>query len=400
MRRPLVIALAALVAAPALAASPVETRPPNAVGQRPAHPGQTRAPAPDRPARVAATPVAAGLGNAWALEFLPDGAMLVTEKAGRMRIVRDGRAGPPLDGLPPVDARGQGGLLDVALSPDFARDNLVYWSFAEPRAGGNGTSVARGRLVRAGDGGRIEGATVVFRQTPTYDGTMHYGSRLVFSPDGRLFVTVGERSDPGPRVQAQSLSSGLGKVFRIEPDGTAPKDNPFVGRAGAQAAIWSYGHRNLQSAALDGQGRLWTVEHGPRGGDELNRPEAGRNYGWPDVTYGIDYSGRPIGAGITAKAGTEQPVYYWDPVIAPSGMAFYDAAPIPEWRGAFLVGGLQSEGLVVLRLAGDRVASEERLPLGARVRDVKVGPDGAVYALTERDGGGSRVLRIAPPPGP
>ena len=403
MRRPLVIALALLVVPAALAAPAVETRPPNAAGQKPAFEGQTRAPAPDGPARVAVPPVAGGLGNAWALEFLPDGAMLVTEKAGRMRIVRagsagrEGRAGPPLEGLPRVDARGQGGLLDVALGPDFPRDNLVYWSFAEPREGGNGTSVARGRLVRSGEGGRIEGAEVIFRQTPTYDGTLHYGSRLVFAPDGRLFVTVGERSDPGPRAQAQSLSSGLGKVFRIEPDGAVPKDNPFAGRDGALPTIWSYGHRNVQSAALDGRGRLWTVEHGPRGGDELNRPEGAQNYGWPDVTYGIDYSGRPIGAGITAKAGTEQPAYYWDPVIAPSGMAWYDGGLIPEWTGAFLVGGLQSEGIVVLRLAGDRVASEERLPLGARTRDVKVGPDGAVYALTERDGGGSHILRIAPP---
>lgn len=395
MRRTLVT-LIALASAPALAAPPVETRPPNAASQRPAFEGQTRAPAPDAPARVVATPVAEGLGDAWALEFLPDGALLVTEKAGRLRIVRDGRAGPAIAGLPPVDARGQGGLLDVALSPDFARDGLVYWSYAEPRQGGNGTTVARGRLVREGDGGRLENVAVVLRQTPTYDGDKHYGSRLTFAPDGKLFVTVGERSDTGPRVQAQDLASGLGKVFRIEPDGTVPRDNPFVGREGVQPAIWSYGHRNAQSAALDGQGRFWIVEHGARGGDELNRPEAGKNYGWPEVTYGIEYSGRTIGPGLTAKAGTEQPVYYWDPVIAPSGMAYYDAALIPEWRGAFLVGGLRTDGLVALRLDGDRVATEERVALGARIRDVKVGPDGAVYALTERDGGGSRVLRVAP----
>jgi aldose sugar dehydrogenase len=402
MRHPTLAALAASAALATLpfaasAAPPAETAAPNAPAQRPAFPGQTRAPAPDAAARVEARPVATGLGNAWALEFLPDGAMLVTEKAGRMRIVRDGRPGAALAGLPRVDARGQGGLLDVALGPDFARDGLVYWSFSEPRDGGNGTSVARGRLVREGDGGRLEDVAVIFRQTPTYDGTLHYGSRLVFAPDGRLFVTVGERSDPGPRVQAQSLSSGLGKVFRIEPDGAAPRENPFVGREGAQPAIWSYGHRNLQSAALDGRGRLWTVEHGPRGGDELNRPEPGRNYGWPEVTYGVEYSGRPVGGGVTAKAGTEQPVYYWDPVIAPSGMAWYDGPLIPEWSGAFLVGGLRTEGLSVLRLDGDRVATEERVALGARIRDVKVGPDGAVYALTERDGGGSRVLRVAPP---
>ncbi len=372
---------------------------PNAPDQKPAFPGQTRAPAPTQASAVATTNVAEGIQGGWGLGFLPDGRMVVTEKAGRLRIVgQNGRPGPPVAGVPAVDSRGQGGLLDVALSPAFPQDRLVYLSFSEPRQGdGNGTSVARGRLVEEGESARLEDVQVVFRQMPAWDNNMHFGSRLVFAPDGKLFVTVGERSDREPRVQAQQLSSGLGKVFRINPDGSAPADNPFAGRSDAQPAIWSYGHRNTQSATLDRSGRLWIVEHGPRGGDELNRPEPGKNYGWPDVTYGVEYSGQQVGRGVTQRQGTEQPVYYWDPVIAPSGMATYDGTLFPAWRGAFIVGGLVSQGLVVLRMENDRVAAEERISLGARVRDVRVGPDGAVYALTETRGGGpSRIVRIAP----
>jgi glucose/arabinose dehydrogenase len=399
MRITIVAALAMLACAgptAGLAAGTAETAPPNAPDQKPAFPGQTRAPLPAQPTAVAVTTVGEGIQGGWGFEIMPDGRMLVTEKSGRLRIVANGRPGSPVAGVPAVDSRGQGGLLDVALSPGFAQDRLVYLSFSEPRqGGGNGTSVARGRLVEEGGQARLDSVEIVFRQMPAWDNNMHFGSRLVFAPDSKLFITVGERSDREPRVQAQRLASGLGKVFRINPDGTVPADNPFVGKGDAQPAIWSYGHRNTQSASLDTSGRLWIVEHGPRGGDELNRPEPGRNYGWPEVTYGIEYGGQPLG--VTQREGTEQPVYYWDPVIAPSGMAAYDGALFPSWRGALIVGGLVSQGLVVLRMENDRVSSEERVSLGSRTRDVKVGPDGAVYALTETRGGGpSRILRVAP----
>lgn len=372
--------------------------PPNAPEQTPAFDGQTRAPEPAEPAVTAQDIVADELPQLWAMEFLPDGRMLVTAKAGAMHIIaEDGTAGPELTGVPEVDADGQGGLLDVALAPDYETSGLIYFSFSEPRDGGNGTSVASAKLVPddAG-GGALEDVTVIFQQMPTYDGDKHFGSRLVFGPEGELYVTVGERSDVEPRIQAQDIGSGLGKVFRIDASGAALPDNPFVDQDGALPEIWSLGHRNMQSAALDGEGRLWTVEHGPKGGDELNRPEAGKNYGWPEVTYGEDYSGAPIGDGITEKAETEQPVYYWDPVIAPSGMAFYDGAEFPSWDGSFIIGGLVTQGLVVVHLENDQVAFEERVPLEARVRDVKVGPDGAVYAVTENpQAGTSQIIRVS-----
>ncbi len=378
------------------ASQPAETGRANAPNQKPSFENQTRAPQPASMPKIATEVVAEGLPHLWAMEFLPDGRMLVTAKKGAMHIIsEEGEAGPPITGVPKVAFGGQGGLLDVALAPDYATSGMIFFSYAEPRDDGNGTSVASARLVPDDKGGgKLENLNVIFRQMPTYDGNKHFGSRLVFGPNNELYVTVGERSDRQPRVQAQDLASGLGKVFRIDTSGKAMPDNPFVSTEGAQPEIWSLGHRNMQSATLDGQGRLWTIEHGPKGGDELNRPQAGKNYGWPEVTYGVEYSGSKVGDGITQKAQTEQPVYYWDPVIAPSGMAFYDGDAIPEWKGAFLVGGLVSQGVVVLHMDGDRVAHEERVPLDARIRDVKVGPDGAVYAVTETRSGVSTIVRL------
>ena len=342
----------------------------------------------DAPLRAVA--VARGLEHPWGLAFLPDGRMLVTERPGRLRIVTsDGTVSAPLAGVPKVFASGQGGLLDVALSPSFASDRLVYLSFAEPGDAGAGTAVARGRLGEAG----LERVQVIWRQVPKVGGPNHWGSRLTFARDGTLYVTTGDRYSE--RDRAQDLSTTLGKVVRINADGTIPADNPFVKRPGARPEIWSYGHRNLQGAALHPQtGELWTVEHGARGGDELNRPQAGMNYGWPVITYGVDYSGAKIGDG-TAKPGMEQPVYYWDPVIAPSGAAFYSGDAYPGWKGSLFVGSLRPGALVRLTLDGDRVTSEERyLRDVGRVRDVVQGPDGLLYLLTDESNG--RILRVEP----
>ncbi|MBO9628890.1 MAG: PQQ-dependent sugar dehydrogenase [Shinella sp.] len=390
---------AAMLAGPAFAQAGkvAETKEANAPDQKPAFENQTRASLPDAIPEISVDVVAKGLPHLWAMEFLPDGRMLVTAKDGTMHVVfqDDGQASPPIEGVPEVMSGGQGGLLDVALAPDFERSNRIYFSFSEPRDGGNGTSVASAKLIEQDGTFLLQEVKVIFRQMPTYDGDKHFGSRLVFGPKGELYVTVGERSDPETRVGAQDFASGFGKVFRIDAEGKALDDNPFAKTEGAQPEIWSFGHRNLQAATLDDQGRLWTVEHGPKGGDELNRPEAGKNYGWPKVTYGVDYSGAPIGEGITALEGTEQPVYYWDPVIGPSGMAYYTGDAIPEWKDAFLIGGLVSKGLVVLHMEGDKVAHEERVPLDARIRDVKVAPDGSVFVVTEERGGGeSTILRL------
>ncbi len=377
---------------------PVATGAPHGADQSPAFEGQTRAPQPATDVAVSTEIVADDLPKLWSMEFLADGRMLVAAKDGAMHIVgTDGTVGEALAGVPDVDARGQGGLLDIALAPDFADSRTIFFSFSEPRDGGvNGTSVAAAELRTDDAGsGTLENVRVIFRQTPGYAGTKHFGSRLAFAPNGDLFVTVGERSDTPIRNQAQDVTSGLGKIFRIRPDGSPADGSPFVDAADALPEIWSYGHRNLQSAVVDDAGQLWTVEHGPKGGDELNRPEEGLNYGWPVITYGIDYSGAPIGEGITAQDGMEQPVYYWDPVIGPSGMAQYQGDEFPEWQGALLIGGLVSQGLVVLQIEDGRVATEARVPLDARIRDVKVGPDGAVYAVTEtRRGGSSSILRL------
>jgi len=355
-----------------------------------------RSPTP-KPATLAAkiTDVAVGLEHPWGVELLPDGRFLVTERPGRLRVVdRDGRLSAPLTGVPEVYARGQGGLLDVALSPGFAQDRLVYLSFAERGADGAGTAVARGRLGESG----LEGTQVIWRQRPKVEGSYnHWGSRLVFRPDGTLFVTLGDRY--AYRERAQDLSTTIGKIVRINPDGSVPPDNPyagpFVGRAGALPEIWSYGHRNIQAAVLDARGELWTVEHGARGGDELNNPQPGKNYGWPVITYGVDYSGAQIGFG-TSRPGMEQPVYYWDPVIAPSGATFYSGAGFADWKGDLLVGSLTPGLLVRLRITDGRVAREERYlaELRSRIRDVREGPDGAIYLLTDDRNG--RLLRVTP----
>jgi aldose sugar dehydrogenase len=391
-----------LIAAPAFAqdngTGPVETAAPNAPDQQPAFPEQTRADQPAEMPEVDVQTIAEDLPHLWAMEFLPDGRMLVTAKDGAMHIISaEGEVGPEIAGVPEVDSRGQGGLLDVILAPDFEESNRIFFSFAEPRDDGNGTSVASATLVTDDEnGGALEDVSVIFQQMPSYDGDKHFGSRLEIDADNALFIAVGERSDEPIRDQAQDLESGLGKVFRVTLEGEPFEGNPFIDEDGAQPEIYSYGHRNIQSATLDGEGRLWTVEHGPRGGDELNRPEAGLNYGWPTITYGIAYGGQEIGEGITQMDGMEQPVYYWDPSPAPSGMDLYQGEEFPEWDGAFLIGGLVSQGLIVLRMDGDMVASEERIALDARIRDVRVGPDGAVYAVTEdRDSGASTILRLA-----
>jgi len=354
-----------------------------------------RSPTPNAlPGVVRAETVARGLEHPWGLAFLPDGRMLVTERPGRLRLVgKDGRISALLAGVPAVQARGQGGLLDVALDPRFGENRLVYLSYAEPGDGGTaGTAVARGRLGETG----LEDVRVIYRQRPKVSGSNHFGSRLVFARDGTLFVTQGERY--AYRDAAQDLASGLGKIVRIQPDGAVPADNPFVGRAGAQPEIWSYGHRNVQSATRHPEtGQLWIVEHGPRGGDELNTPEAGKNYGWPVITYGREYWGPKIGEG-TAKPGMEQPLYYWDPVIAPSGLLFYTGDAISGWKGSLLIGSLRPGLLVRLRLEGGRVAQEERYlgDLGERIRDVRQGPDGHPYLLT--DSGDGRILRVVSAP--
>ena len=354
----------------------------------------TNAPAAPK-TQVKVETVAQGLVHPWALQFLPDGRMLVTERPGRMRLTgKEGRLSPPLEGVPQVVAQNQGGLLDLALSPDFARDGLIYFSYSEPRGGWrNGTSVGRAKLRLGGDSGSLDDVKIIFRQQPAASGGLHFGSRLAFASDGTLFVTLGERFQ---RDYAQDLSRHWGKVIRINPDGSVPKDNPFVGHDQARPEIWSYGHRNPQSAAIHPEtGRLWIVEHGAQGGDEINIPQAGRNYGWPVITYGVDYSGAKIGVG-THKEGMEQPIYYWDPSIAPSGMAFYTGDLFPRWKGNLFVGALAQQHLARLVLDGERVVAEEKLltDVGERIRDVRQGPDGALYVLTDSPEG--RVLRVIP----
>ncbi|MET0292700.1 MAG: PQQ-dependent sugar dehydrogenase [Steroidobacteraceae bacterium] len=386
-------------AAPAPAVN--ETREPNNTVFKPAFEGQTRAPAITSSFALDVATVATGFEAPWSVELLPDGRFLVTERPGRLRIVAaDGKLSEPVAGLPKSLFDGQGGLLDVALDPAFASTQRIFWTYSEGRDGGvTGTAVASGKLVEDAKGARVEGVKVIFRQMPSVKSTFHYGSRIVFTPDGKqLYVALGERAIPEGRVQSQDLNSHQGKVVRLNLDGSVPKDNPFVGRKDAKPEIWSYGHRNVQAANLDAQGRLWTIEHGPRGGDELNRPEAGKNYGWPVIGYGIDYSGEKM-HDASAADGMEQPVYYWDPVIAPSGLVFHSGTGAPEWQGNLFVGGMGSTKLVRLKLENDRVVGEEWLltDRGARIRDVKEGPDGSLFVIA--DGAQPSLLKVTPKTG-
>jgi aldose sugar dehydrogenase len=338
--------------------------------------------------------IARGLVHPWGLAFLPDGRMLVTERPGRMRIImRDGKLSAPLANVPQVRASGQGGLHDVVLDRDFASNRTIYFCFAEPASGGGRTTMARARLSD-GEAPALEDVKAIFRQEGPLSSGNHYGCRIVQGRDGNLWLTLGDHFTY--RDEAQNLSNHLGKIVRVTPDGAAPPDNPFVGRANAKPEIWSYGHRNSQGAALHPQtGKLWMHEHGPRGGDEVNIPLAGKNYGWPVIGYGIDYSGAKIHE-ATAKAGMEQPIKYWVPSIAPSGMAFYTADLFPAWKGSLFIGALAGQMLVRLELDGEKVTREERLleRLGERIRDVRQGPDGAIWLLTDASNG--RVLRMTP----
>jgi glucose/arabinose dehydrogenase len=384
---------------PAPAGAPVPTDPPNAANQKPAFPGQTRAPEIKSGVAYDVQTFVSGVEKPWGLAFLPDGGLLITEKAGRLRLFAGGKLSEPIAGLPPIDSRDQGGLLGLAIDPDYARNGRVYVSFSEGYPDGKtNTAVASAQLVlKAGQAPILTDTKMIWRQTPPWDSTKHFGSRLVFDKTGDLFITTGERSVVSGRMQAQNLGVTLGKIVRIRTDGSVPADNPFIGRAGAKPEIWSNGHRNIQSAAINPRtGVLWEVEHGTRGGDELNIVKAGADYGWPTIAYGIEYAGGKITGGITQKAGMEQPIYYWDPVIAPSGMAFYEADLFPAWKGSLFVGGLKTMSLVRLALDGDRVVGEERLLADRRerIRDVIVGPDGALYVATDEADG--KVLRIAP----
>jgi glucose/arabinose dehydrogenase len=338
--------------------------------------------------------IAGGLVHPWSLAFLPDGRMLVTERPGRMRIVgKDGTPSPALAGVPKVFASGQGGLLDVVLDRSFAQNHTIYFCYAEPAEGRARTALARARLIDEGTL-RIDAVQVIFRQAGPLSSGNHFGCRIVQTPDDNLFLTTGDHFTT--RDQAQNLGNDLGKIIRIRPDGSVPPDNPFVGNAAAKPEIWSYGHRNPQGLALHPTtGKLWEHEHGPRGGDEVNIIEKGKNYGWPVIGYGIDYSGAKIHES-TRKAGMEQPLKYWVPSIAPSGMAFYTGDLFPSWRGNLFVGALAGEMLVRLEVEGDKVSKEERLlrDLGERIRDVRQGPDGAVWLLTDNAAG--RVLRVTP----
>ncbi len=371
--------------------SPVETNPPNST-YSPAFTGQTRVAGVRTTTPFASTVLTSTLTSPWGIASLPDGRFLITEKAGTMRLVTaSGQVSAPLGGIPAVNSSGQGGMLGLCVDPAFATNRLVYWSFSERGTSGNLLAVAKGKL--SANETALEGVTVIYRATPAYSGINQYGGRVIFDRTGNLIVSSGDRSDPGIRIQAQALNSAIGKLVRITTDGAAAPGNPFAGQAEARPELYSSGHRNQYGLAIHPvTGELWEGELGPRGGDEINRIQPGANYGWPVITYGIDYSGQRLGEGIQQRAGMEQPVYYWDPVVSPSGMTFYSGNRIPEWQNSLFVGALSGMHIVRLVIENNRVVGEERLLAseGQRFRDITQGPDGALYAITD----GGRLYRI------
>ncbi len=370
---------------------PVETRQPN-TNYKPAFAGQTRIGGVETTTPYEAKVITNALKRPWGIAPLPDDRFLITEKEGTMRIVTTtGKLSDTISGIPPVNAAGQGGLLGLAIDPEFANNRMVYWAFSERTPQGNLTAVAKGAL--SADERRMENVTVIYRATPAYRGTLHYGSRILIDKSGNLIVSTGERSDLVTRPQAQDLNSALGKIIRITKDGQPASGNPFIGRAGARPELYSYGHRNVQGLAFHPEtGDLWENEFGPRGGDELNLIHPGHNYGWPTITYGLEYSGEKVGAGITQQAGMEQPVYYWDPVLSPSGMTFYNSDKMSEWKHNLFLAGLNSNHIARLVINNNKVVGEERLlsSEGQRFRDITQGREGALYAITDE----GRLYRI------
>jgi glucose/arabinose dehydrogenase len=367
------------------AQSSVETKSPNSDYQ-PAFVGQTRIAAVTTKSGYDSKVLTTGLQRPWGIAPLPDGRFIVTEKSGRIRIVTgSGTVGDSITGVPKVNSGGQGGLLGICVDPAFSRNRMVYWVFSEQLADGNLTSVAKGKL--SADEKAFEGVTVIYRATPAYNGRLHYGGRILFTSDGDLFVSTGERSDLAMRAQAQDLNSGLGKIVRITVDGKPAKKNPFANNPKARPEVYSYGHRNVQGIALHPEtGDLWETEFGPRGGDEINRVEPGKNYGWPIITYGIEYRGDKIGDAIQQKEGLEQPVYYWDPVISPSGITFYNGSELAEWKNNLFITALSGMHICRIVIEKNKVVGEERLLTSEnqRFRDITQGTDGALYAITDQ----------------
>lgn len=378
---------------PVQTGDPVETNPPN-TDYEPAFPGQTRIGSVKTETNVNVQEIASGIGRPWAIVSMPNDNLLVTDKTGFMQIfTSDGNFVSKITGFPSVDDGGQGGMLDVALDPDFSTNRTIYWSFSEPYGNGNLTAVGKGRL--SNDEKLIENPVVIFRAEPSYNGSLHYGSRLVFDDQGSLFVSSGERSDLATRPQAQELDSGLGKIFRMDKNGQAIAGNPFISDSNAQPEIYSYGHRNPQGLAIHPTTKqLWESEFGARGGDEINLIEAGKNYGWPIITYGLEYSGEKIGEGITQKEGMEQPVYYWDPAVSPSGIDFYTGTAVPEWQNNLFIGCLSGQHIIRLVLKDNKIVGEERLleDRNERVRDVLGSHSNeSLYAITDS----GKIIRIS-----